>query len=160
MNEHEITAHIAAANQDSGERDKALKLVYDDLLRIARAELARHRRGDTLNTRALVNEAYLKLFDRNESHYENRKHFFATAARAMRQVVIDYARARLAERRGVSHVQHARPGQRHLVHYRGRRERGACGHHDGRPFQFHAFADNTVRRGRNRDGDRPCCTGG
>ena len=81
MNENEITARIAAANQGSAERDKALNLVYDDLLRIARAELARHRRGDTLNTRALVNEAYLKLFDRNEGQYENRKHFFATAAR-------------------------------------------------------------------------------
>jgi RNA polymerase sigma factor (TIGR02999 family) len=100
MNENEITARIAAANQGSAERDKALNLVYDDLLRIARAELSRHRRGDTLNTRALVNEAYLKLFDRNEGQYESRKHFFATAARAMRQVVIDYARSRLAERRG------------------------------------------------------------
>ncbi|WP_386068811.1 ECF-type sigma factor [Tahibacter sp. UC22_41] len=100
MNDNEITAHIAAANRSAAERDKALNLVYDDLLRIARAELARHRRGDTLNTRALVNEAYLKLFDRDGGGYENRKHFFATAARAMRQVVIDYARMRLAERRG------------------------------------------------------------
>ena len=100
MTENEITARIAAANQGSAQRDQALNLVYEDLLRIARAELARHRRGDTLNTRALVNEAYLKLFDRSDGQYENRKHFFATAARAMRQVVIDYARARLAERRG------------------------------------------------------------
>lgn len=100
MNEHEITAKMAGMNADNGQREQVLSLVYDDLLRIARAELARHRRGETLNTRALVNECYLKLFDRNGANYENRKHFFATAARAMRQVVIDYARARLAERRG------------------------------------------------------------
>lgn len=100
MSENEITARIAAANLSDAERDKALNLVYEDLLRIARAELSRHRRGETLNTRALVNEAYLKLFDRSDGQYENRKHFFATAARAMRQVVIDYARSRLAERRG------------------------------------------------------------
>ena len=75
--------------------------VYDDLLIIARAELARHRRGQTLNTRALVNEAYLKLFSANASlDFESRKHFFATAAQAMRQVVIDYARARMTDRRG------------------------------------------------------------
>ncbi len=94
-----ITQALARANDPSG-RDQALVLIYDDLLRIARAELARHRRGNTLNTRVLVNEAYLKLFDRTGLDYENRVHFYATAARAMRQVVIDYARARLTERRG------------------------------------------------------------
>ncbi len=79
----------------------AMDVVYDDLLLIARAELARHRRGQTLNTRALVNEAYLKLFSANaELDFESRKHFFATAAQAMRQVVVDYARARMTERRG------------------------------------------------------------
>ena len=79
----------------------AMDAVYDDLLVIARAELARHRRGQTLNTRALVNEAYLKLFSANAAvDFESRKHFFATAAQAMRQVVIDYARARMTDRRG------------------------------------------------------------
>ena len=79
----------------------AMDAVYSDLLVIARAELARHRRGQTLNTRALVNEAYLKLFSANaELDFESRKHFFATAAQAMRQVVIDYARARTTDRRG------------------------------------------------------------
>ncbi|MBA8883347.1 ECF-type sigma factor [Dokdonella fugitiva] len=96
----ELTRVIAASAEDSAAREEALRLVYDDLLRIARAELGRHRRGDTLNTRVLVNEAYLKLFEGHAGVFENRVHFFATAARAMRQVVIDYARARLAERRG------------------------------------------------------------
>lgn len=95
----DITAALAQARDGAG-RDHAVGLVYDDLLRIARAELGRHRRGNTLNTRALVNEAYLKLFDRTGLDYANRVHFYATAARAMRQVVIDYARARLADRRG------------------------------------------------------------
>jgi len=97
---HEITAAIAAAANDAEARERVVALVYDDLLRIARAELNRHRRGATLDTRALVNEAYFKLFERTGLAYDNRKHFFATAAKAMRQVTIDYARTRLAERRG------------------------------------------------------------
>lgn len=78
----------------------AMQAVYADLIRIARAELSRHRRGATLNTRALVSEAYLKLYGQHAPAFENRRHFYATAARAMRQVVIDYARARLADMRG------------------------------------------------------------
>ena len=87
--------------EESAPQNIAMDAVYDDLLLIARAELARHRRGQTLNTRALVNEAYLKLFNPNAAlDFESRKHFFATAAQAMRQVVIDYARARMTDRRG------------------------------------------------------------
>lgn len=74
--------------------------LYADLMLIARAELARHRRGQTLDTRGLVHEAYFKLAGANAGRYVDRKHFFATAARAMRQVVIDYARSRLADCRG------------------------------------------------------------
>jgi RNA polymerase sigma factor (TIGR02999 family) len=96
----DLTRAIVASAADSSAREDVLRAVYDDLMRIARAELGRHRRGETLNTRVLVNEAYLKLFEGRGGVFENRVHFFATAARAMRQVVIDYARARLAERRG------------------------------------------------------------
>lgn len=74
--------------------------LYQDLMRIARAELSRHRRGQTLDTRGLVHEAYFKLAAAGSGRYANRTHFFATAARAMRQVVIDYARSRLADCRG------------------------------------------------------------
>ena len=94
---------LADMGDDPKKRDELLGWVYADLERIARAELARHRRGETMNTGALVHEAYLKLFDRGGREpmsFENRKHFFATAAKAMRQVLIDYARARVAERRG------------------------------------------------------------
>ena len=95
----EITSALVNAHESEG-RERLLALVYEDMLRIARAQLNRHRRGNTLDTRALVNEAYLKLFDGTGLDYANRTHFYATVARAMRQVVIDHARARLAERRG------------------------------------------------------------
>jgi RNA polymerase sigma factor (TIGR02999 family) len=95
-----LTQQVAAAGGDADARSRLLERIYADLLRIARAELSRHQHGETLNTRALVNEAYLKLFAKTPGAYENRTHFFATAAQAMRQVVIDYARARVAERRG------------------------------------------------------------
>jgi RNA polymerase sigma factor (TIGR02999 family) len=96
----DLTAAFAALGQHGADEGAVLSLVYEELLRIARAELARHRRGNTLDTRGLVHEAYLKLFGGDARAWANRKHFYATAAQAMRQVVIDYARARLAERRG------------------------------------------------------------
>ena len=101
MSDSELTQQMALAADDPAARSKVLDQVYADLMRIAHVELSRHQRGATLNTRALVNEAYLKLFSAGQDvSYENRQHFFATAARAMRQVVVDYARARLADRRG------------------------------------------------------------
>lgn len=96
----DITAQLLRAGNDPAVRARVLEQLYAELVKIARAELARHQRGNTLNTRALVNEAYLKLFGAGELDYDNRKHFFATAARAMRQVVISYARNRLADCRG------------------------------------------------------------
>ncbi len=95
-----LTGQFAAAADDPVVRAQLLDRVYADLLKIAHAELARHQRGATLDTRALVNEAYIKLFAGAASDYSSRQHFFATAARAMRQVIIQYARARLADRRG------------------------------------------------------------
>jgi RNA polymerase sigma factor (TIGR02999 family) len=94
------TAAFAAPGSEGAPGAAVPGQLYEELLRIARAELARHRRGNTLDTRGLVHEAYFKLFGGDARVYANRKHFFATAAQAMRQVVIDYARARLAERRG------------------------------------------------------------
>jgi len=99
LSEIDLTRALAA-DSDPVRQARALEVVYSDLQRIARAKLARHRRGATLNTGALVHEAYLKLFAGSAISFENRKHFFAIAARAMRQVVIDHARARLADRRG------------------------------------------------------------
>ena len=100
MSEADLTRALTSLAADPSGQDELLARVYGELQRIARAELGRHRRGETLNTGALVHEAYLKLFARTAVSFENRKHFFATAAKAMRQVVIDHARARLADRRG------------------------------------------------------------
>lgn len=81
-------------------RDQAFIDVHAELVKIARRELAKHRVGATLETRALVNEAYLKLFDRTRPEFANRAHLIASGAQAMRQIIIDYARSHLAQRRG------------------------------------------------------------
>lgn len=99
-----ITQQVAKAADDPAARDQLMQRIHADLMRIAHAELSRHQRGETLNTRALVNEAYLKLFAGQSGEYQSSHHFFATAAKAMRQVVIDYARMRVAERRGAGAV--------------------------------------------------------
>jgi RNA polymerase sigma factor (TIGR02999 family) len=80
--------------------DRLVPLVYDDLRRIARRHLGRGRRSETLNTTGLVHEAYLKLVDQTRAHYEDRGHFLAVSAVAMRQVIISHARRHLAAKRG------------------------------------------------------------
>lgn len=80
--------------------DKLFPFVYKELHRRASIYLQNERLGHTLQTTALVNEAYLKLFDKNEIDYEDRNHFFAIAANAMRRILVDYARTRKREKRG------------------------------------------------------------
>jgi RNA polymerase sigma factor (TIGR02999 family) len=80
--------------------DELLPLIYDELHRLAHLKLRGNRPGATLNTTALVHEAYFKLVDHHALDWAGRTHFFAVAARAMRQVVIDRARRRQAEKRG------------------------------------------------------------
>lgn len=75
-------------------------LVESELRRIARRHLARERPGHTLQTTALVNEAYLRLIDQTRVRWQNRAHFFAIAAQAMRRILVSMARARCAEKRG------------------------------------------------------------
>ncbi len=89
--------------------DALFPQVYAELEKVARAELSRHRRGTTLNTGALVHETYIKLFARQTPSFEQRKQFFATAALAMRHIVIDYARSRNALRRSEPGDQAYRP---------------------------------------------------
>lgn len=96
-----ITALLAEAGQ--GDREAADQLwqsIYDDLRRIAHRELYRRRPGQTLQTTALVNEVYLKLVDQTRADWNDRLHFFAVAARAMRHILIDYARQRGRQKRG------------------------------------------------------------
>jgi RNA polymerase sigma factor (TIGR02999 family) len=74
--------------------------VYGEIRRLARRELRATGRSDTLNTTALVHEAYLKLARHPSSEWEDRAHFFAVAGRALRQVLVDSARGHLADKRG------------------------------------------------------------
>ncbi len=75
-------------------------LVYEELRRVAHHYLSGQRRDQTLQTTALVNEAYLRLADQTNPRWQNRAHFFAVAARAMRQILVSYARTQQAQKRG------------------------------------------------------------
>jgi RNA polymerase sigma factor (TIGR02999 family) len=96
----DVTQLIAAAGDDPEQRARLFLVVYEELKRLARRELGARPHDQTLSTGPLVHEAYLKLFPQGQGSFENRRHFFGAAARAMRQVAIEYARARLAESRG------------------------------------------------------------
>lgn len=82
--------------------DKLMPLVYDELRRQASRYLRNERPGHTLQTTALIHEAYLKLVGINEIEWQNRNHFFAIAATAMRRILVDYAKERKREKRGGS----------------------------------------------------------
>jgi RNA polymerase sigma factor (TIGR02999 family) len=81
---------------------RLLTLVYGELRRLAAQKLARENPGQTLDATALVHEAYVRLFDANgaEQHWDSRRHFFAAAAEAMRRILIDNARRKLAVKHG------------------------------------------------------------
>ena len=80
--------------------EEMLPLIYDELRRLAHNFLYRERPGHTLQTTALVHEAYLKLIDQRDARWQNRAHFFAIAAQAMRRILIDSARKHIADKRG------------------------------------------------------------
>ena len=75
-------------------------LVYEELRRLAHRHMGGERANHTLQTTALVNEAYLRLADQTNPRWQNRTHFFAVAARAMRQILVSYARSNRAQKRG------------------------------------------------------------
>ncbi len=75
-------------------------LIYEELRRLAHREMGAERPYHTLQTTALVNEAYLRLADQTNPQWQNRAHFFAVAARAMRQILVSYARSQCAQKRG------------------------------------------------------------
>ena len=96
----DITLLLDAAREgDRGALDNVLARLYSELHSMARRQLA-GQHGQTLDATALVHEAYLKLVGRREAKFDDRAHFFAYAASAMRSVVVDYARQRLAQKRG------------------------------------------------------------
>lgn len=99
--DHEVTRLLrdwAAGNQQA--LDRLVDLVYPELHRIAAQYLRRERQGHTLQPTALVNEAFLKLAERPGREWSDRSHFFAAAARIVRHVLVDHARAREADKRG------------------------------------------------------------
>lgn len=97
----DVTALLGDLRQGRREAfEELLPQVYDELRRIAHLQLRRERNGHTLNTTALVHEAYVKLVDHQHMDWQNRAHFYAVAATAMRRVLISYARKRTAEKRG------------------------------------------------------------
>lgn len=96
-----ITQLLAAIRSGSEDAPSRLaELVYQDLHRIARRRMAAERRGHSLQTTALVNEAYLQIVGLKDQNWQNRCHFFAVASKVMRQILVDHARAVRAEKRG------------------------------------------------------------
>lgn len=87
---------------DESALDALMPVVYRELQQIAHRYLRRESPDHTLQTTALVNEAYLKLIEQRNANWQNRAHFFAVAAQAMRRILVDYARERLAGKRGGS----------------------------------------------------------
>jgi RNA polymerase sigma factor (TIGR02999 family) len=97
----EITTLLLAwGSGDRAALDQLMPLVHDELRRMAHRYLGRERAGHTLQSAALVNEAYLKLIGERQMDWQNRAHFFAVAAQVMRQILVDYARTRNRDRRG------------------------------------------------------------
>jgi RNA polymerase sigma factor (TIGR02999 family) len=87
-------------NGDAGALDDLIPIVYEELRTLAHAQLRREDVGHTLGTTALVHEAYMRLTRREHLGAEDRRHFFAIAAQAMRRVLIDHARSRKRQKRG------------------------------------------------------------
>jgi RNA polymerase sigma factor (TIGR02999 family) len=90
---------------DRGALDRLTPIVYDELRRLARHYMRQERPGHSLQTSALVNEAYIRLVDYKRMHWQNRAHFFAISAQLMRRILVDHARRRNLKRGGgVAHI--------------------------------------------------------
>src|SRR5687768_5946578 len=105
MHEPADPAHITQLLRDwqEGSRDafdRLVPLVHNELRALASRQLNREWRHDRLQITAIVNEAYLRLFDQREVDWQNRGHFFAIAAQLMRRVLIDHARHQMRRKRG------------------------------------------------------------
>jgi RNA polymerase sigma factor (TIGR02999 family) len=100
---HQVTQLLKDwGNGDQTARDQLMPLVYDELHRLAHRYMNRERPGHTLQTSALVNEAFVRLVDQRDVHWQNRAHFFGIAAQMMRRILVDYARNRRYAKRGGS----------------------------------------------------------
>jgi RNA polymerase sigma-70 factor (ECF subfamily) len=98
---NEVTQLLVAwTNGDQGARDQLMSVVYQELHRLAHHYMKRESPGHTLQTSALVNEAFLRLIDQRNVQWQNRAHFFGIAAQMMRRILVDYARQRRYAKRG------------------------------------------------------------
>ena len=98
---HELTGLLNAWSQgDQTALEKLTPHVYKELHRLAHRYLSREARGHTLQTTALINEAYVRLIDSGQMDWQNRAHFFGVCAHLMRQILTDFARSRLSQKRG------------------------------------------------------------
>src|SRR6266849_1934570 len=98
---HEVTQLLIAwSSGDKAALDRLIPLVHVELRRLAHRYMSRERPGHTLQTTALVNEAYVRLVNRKDVHWQNRAHFFAIAAELMRTILIDHARSHAYTKRG------------------------------------------------------------
>ena len=98
---HRVTQLLAQWSRgDNAALAELTPLVYEELRRLAHHFMEGQRPDHTLQTTALVNEAYLRLADQTNPRWQNRAHFFAVAARAMRQILVSYARSQQAQKRG------------------------------------------------------------
>jgi RNA polymerase sigma-70 factor, ECF subfamily len=101
VSQQEVTQLLADWSRgDDAAFAKLTPLIYEELRRIAHRHMGGQRPDHTLQTTALVNEAYLRLADQTNPNWQSRAHFFAVAARAMRQILVSYARSNRAQKRG------------------------------------------------------------
>jgi len=99
--QHEVTRLLEALDRgETAALDALFPLVYEELRAVAHGQRQRWQGDNTLDTTALVHETYLKLVDQSRASWESRAHFLATAARAMRHILMNYARDRRAQKRG------------------------------------------------------------
>ena len=99
--QHEITELLAEWREgNQSALDELYPLVYNELHRLARRYMSRERKGHTLQTTALINEAYVRLVDQKNVQWANRSHFFAISAQIMRRILIDHARRHAYAKRG------------------------------------------------------------
>lgn len=89
---------------DQAALDRLMPLVYTELHKLAKRYMAQQRPGHTLQTTAVVHEAYLKLVGESSKHWENRSHFYGVAAKAMRHILVDHARSSQTAKRGAGQV--------------------------------------------------------
>jgi RNA polymerase sigma-70 factor (ECF subfamily) len=98
---HEVTRLLLDwSNGDKTALDKLMPLIYEELCRLAHRYMSRERADHTMQTTALVNEAYVRLINRKNVHWQDRAHFFAIAAELMRTILVDHARSHATAKRG------------------------------------------------------------